>query len=78
MRVDFEEVAVTVRSTGACPVCGKRTTRTRKFWQTLNPFNRLPDGAPKTADDIRRELNQQADEWEPDHRHTKCVEQEVP
>ncbi|GAA2376306.1 hypothetical protein [Gordonia cholesterolivorans] len=72
--VRFREVAITARSNDKCPVCGRRTTRSKKFWQTISPFNRLPDGTPKTRDDINRELKAEADAWEPDHRHAACIE----
>lgn len=36
---------------------------TRKFFQTLNPFNTREDGQAKTAFDIRCEINAERDAW---------------
>ena len=35
----FEPVAVRRRLVGKCPVCGKRSARSRKIEQTVNPFH---------------------------------------
>lgn len=77
MRYDFEKVSTTARATDRCPACGKKTTRSKEFWQTVSPFNRNPDGTMKTADDIRRDLNAEVLAWEPDHRHAKCTAYEA-
>lgn len=63
MRIDFSEVSLYGEKTVKCTVCGKRLTRQKKFWQTLNPFNRRPDGLPKTRDDILNELRQELEAW---------------
>ena len=42
---------------------GKKRQETRKFWQTINPFNTLPDGSLKTADDIMREITAERAAW---------------
>lgn len=42
---------------------GKKRQETRTFWQTINPFNRLPSGALKTEADIRVEINAERDAW---------------
>ena len=41
---------------------GKRKQKTKKFFQTLNPFNHI-DGVPKDAQQIRREIYKEAAEW---------------
>jgi hypothetical protein len=45
------------RRRGLCSRCGKRTTRTVKVLQTLNPFNRSPKGIPKTRKEIAAEFS---------------------
>lgn len=42
---------------------GKKRQETRKFWQTINPFNSKPDGSLKTEADIRAEINTERDAW---------------
>jgi hypothetical protein len=42
---------------------GKKRQETRKFWQTVNPFNRKADGSLKTEADIRAEINAERDAW---------------
>ena len=37
--IRFEPVAVRRRLVGKCPVCGKRSARSRKIEQTVNPFH---------------------------------------
>ncbi len=56
----FQEIATrrTIRWTDAD---GKRHQETRKFWQTLNPFNVGKDGAPKSAEAIYAEIKAEAD-----------------
>lgn len=42
---------------------GKRRQKTRKFSQTLNPFNKNQDGSLKTREDILDELKGERDSW---------------
>jgi hypothetical protein len=42
---------------------GKKRQETRKFWQTINPFNSKADGSLKTEADIRAEINAERDAW---------------
>lgn len=62
MKVNFNEVSITRTKSRKCG-CGKRRTRTQKFFQTINPFNRTKDGVVKTREDIYRELEAEAYEW---------------
>lgn len=41
---------------------GKWRTKTRKFYQTLNPFN-TKDGRLKTYSEIMKEIMNERDEW---------------
>ena len=40
--ITFEEVSIHRCKSGKCRTCGKRRKRTKKFFQTLNPFNKKP------------------------------------
>lgn len=58
-----------------CAVCGKKIRRQRIFSQTLNPFNKNPDGTVKSVTDIYRQLNIQANEWKTEpETHPGCEE----
>lgn len=67
-RITFNEVALYGTRTFKCATCGKRRVRRRKFWQTLNQFNKNPDGTVKTEQDIHRALAAEIAAWQP----TKC------
>lgn len=60
---NFEEVSIRAEKSGKCIICGKRRKRVRKFWQTLNPFNKNPDGTVKQPFEIRKEIAAQAAVW---------------
>ena len=58
---------------GKCVVCGKAATRSTTFEQTLNPFNKNPDGSAKSARDIYRELETEAQAWSAEPpTHVRC------
>lgn len=54
----FPEVAITAVGKNAN---GKR--RQKKFYQTLNPYNRNNKGKQKTREEIHEELIKEAEEW---------------
>jgi hypothetical protein len=58
----FSEVDLTARKQGTCG-CGRNCKRQKRFWQTLNPFNKNADGSVKNARDIHEELRVEADAW---------------
>ena len=62
MRYTFEEVSVkaTKRWTDAE---GKKRSKTKKFFQTLNPFNKCADGSMKTRQQIQAEICAERDLW---------------
>jgi len=62
-RIVFEEVSYRAGKAGTCPKCGKRAIRKKKFWQTLNPFNRNKDDQPKSREEIRAELIAKIQDW---------------
>lgn len=60
---------------GACPTCGKPSTRSRTFERTVSPFNKRPDGTPKTWPEVAADVQADADAWTPepaDFEHDKC------
>lgn len=42
---------------------GKKRQKTRKFFQTLNPYNKGEDGFPKSRQQIYKEISAEADAW---------------
>lgn len=61
-RITFEEVSVHGTKTGKCG-CGKRRVRKMKFWSTLNPFNKNPDGTLKTYEQLKEKVNAEREAW---------------
>lgn len=62
MRYRFDEVAIkgVKRWTDET---GKKRQQTRKFFQTINPFNTNEDGTQKTRDQIMAEIKAERDAW---------------
>ena len=64
MRVNFQEVKLFGEKSVKCSGgCGRRLKRTKKFYQTLSPFNKTMDGRPKGYDDIYPELKADIQKW---------------
>jgi uncharacterized coiled-coil DUF342 family protein len=62
MRITFDEVSVKgVRRWK--DAAGKWHQETKKFFQTLNPFNKAADGSPKSYEQIRAEIRTERDAW---------------
>lgn len=59
----FEEIKHSAKKTCKCTVCGKRLVRSKTFMQTLNPFNKNPDGSLKDEYQIKDELAVKAAQW---------------
>lgn len=59
----FQEVPLYGTKNVPCSGCGKKLRRQRKFFQTLNPFNKAADGSPKTVTQINAELTEQIKQW---------------
>lgn len=62
--ITFPEIKLYGEKSTKCFVCGKRVRRRKKFYQTLNPFNKLSNGAIKSSEDIYKELKIEIDKWE--------------
>jgi len=58
---NFQKVSIRRSKSDKC-ACGKRRTRSKEFWQTINPFN-LKNGRQKTYDEIKEELKEEAAAW---------------
>jgi len=73
MIVTFQEIGFKRTKSGKCSVCGKRCQSTKKFFQTVNPFNKNADGTCKDARTIMEEEKEEAQKWlaEPP-KHAKC------
>ena len=52
----FDEVTLSKKRSGKCNACDRRTTRTTKVSQMINPFNKNAQGLPKTREEIQGEL----------------------
>lgn len=69
----YEAVTVTKVMYGTCPVCGKRSRRSRTFRNTVNPFNKRPDGGVRSYAEVLDNVDRLADQWVPDFIHEKCL-----
>jgi hypothetical protein len=61
MRITFEEVKV--KGTRRWTENGKPRQLTRTFMQTVNPFNKHPNGRQKSRDEIVTEVRAERDAW---------------
>lgn len=62
--VTFNEVAIHgMKSVKCAGGCGRTLKRSRKFWQTLSPFNKNAAGGLKTRDGIYEELRAERNAW---------------
>ena len=76
-RMYFNECGFRRTKSGVCPICGKRATRTKHFYQTINPWNKNKDGSLKTHEQIIQEEKAKANRWtEEPTLHAKCEHEE--
>lgn len=75
--ITYQPVIARRERTGKCPVCGKRVRRASTFENTINPFNRNPDGTVRTPQEVRANVERIADEWVPDFTHETCAREEA-
>jgi hypothetical protein len=62
--VTFNEVVVHgMKSIKCAGGCGRTLKRSRKFWQTLSPFNKNASGELKSRDGIFGELKAERNAW---------------
>lgn len=63
MRYVFNEVAIKRTRRWKDPESGKNRQETRKFFQTINPFNTNAEGLPKSREEIMDEIKAEGDKW---------------
>lgn len=62
--VSFQEITLRgAKSVKCAGNCGRTLKRQRKFWQTLNPFNKNACGQIKGVAEIRVELENERKAW---------------
>lgn len=71
-KVRFLEKSAKRTVYGKCPVCGKRTRRSRTFTFTFNPRNKKPDGTIRTPSEVQAQAYEAANAWQPDLTHEAC------
>lgn len=59
----FNEVGMTGRKRFLC-ACGRRLTRQKRFYQTLNPYNKNAQGLAKTQGEILTEVSKELKAWQ--------------
>lgn len=60
----FEEVKAVYHKSVKCSECGKKLQRQKTIMQTVNPFNRLPNGLPKTRENVREDVMAEGKAWQ--------------
>ena len=63
MRITFDEVSVKRTFRWIDPATGRARQETKKFFQTVSPFNRTASGEIKSREQIRFEITREADLW---------------
>lgn len=58
----FDEISVK-RKKKFVDADGNKRQKTKKFFQTLSPFNKTVHGLPKTVAQIQDEITREADAW---------------
>ena len=61
MKIYFREVSI--KATRYWKENGKRKQETKTFFQTMNPFNKMPDGTLKGYDQIMKEITEARRKW---------------
>ena len=75
MHIRFEEVSVKATKHWK-DAKGRHRQETRKFFQTLNPFNKNADGFMKSPQEIMTEICAERDAWLKDGR-SRCGEEKI-
>lgn len=57
MRINFQRVGFSSTKKGCCSKCGKKCQQTKRFEQTINPWNN------KTSEQIQKENKKESDKW---------------
>ena len=59
----FASISRRAVRTGECRVCHKKGRRATTITNTVNPFNKNPDGTVRTRVDVYRHVAELAAEW---------------
>jgi hypothetical protein len=70
--VTYDEVKATGTRRGVCKACGLRMIKQQTFTNTVNPFNKNPDGSVRTYDEVLARVRAEAAAWRPEFLHAKC------
>lgn len=62
MRIYFEKVSLYGSKAGKCG-CGKRRQRKVTITNTINPFNKNSEGAPKSREEVLADVKKELDAW---------------
>ena len=62
--ITFNEVSIHGQKSVKCASgCNRTLKRSKRFWQTLSPFNKNERGELKSRDEIYAELRVESDAW---------------
>lgn len=73
----FDKIKHVEKRNGVCPVCGKRSQRSKTFEETVNPYNRNEDGTIKTPMQVLASVRAKGEAWEPNLTHWNCMGKEA-
>jgi len=62
-RYVFDAIQTSRTKKGVCVKCGKRRQKTKRFTETINPFNKNANGTPKTRDQVQESVIEKARVW---------------
>jgi len=62
MVINFEQISRAAKVKGVCQKCAKKRTRTIRVTNTINPFNKNPDGTVKNRFDVSASVAEQLKE----------------
>lgn len=62
-RINFNEISVKVVKRWT-DENGKKRQKTKKFYQTINPYNRNTEGSVKTREEIWAEIMKESEDWQ--------------
>lgn len=72
--IRFPKIERSFRKTGICPACGKKASRSKVAWATVNPFNLDPSTRlPRTPEQVLECVRAEGRAWEAEPvYHARC------
>lgn len=73
----FDGPRRTAERRGQCPTCHRPVVRRKTFEHTVSPFNKRPDGTPKTWSEVAADVRAEAEAWNPGpevFEHQRCYD----